>query len=223
MKNLRNALLLKQLIQLKQMGYRYTSVTPYTEEEHALSLPNTLESLKKQAMECHLCELSKSRHKVVFGEGNAQADIMFIGEGPGASEDSSGKPFVGRSGELLTKMIENVLHISRNDVYITNILKCRPPNNATPTPVQAHTCQPYLMKQIELIKPKIIVALGSTAYHYITGDETEISKVRGTSHTQNGYTVIPTYHPSYLLRNPSAKKEVFEDLKKVKRLMQSNM
>lgn len=220
MKNLRNALLLKQLLQLKQLGYRYTSVTPYKEEEQDLSLPNTLESLKKQAMECHLCELSKSRHKVVFGEGNANADILFIGEGPGASEDSSGKPFVGRSGELLTKMIENVLHISRSDVYITNIVKCRPPNNATPTPVQAHTCQPYLMKQIELIKPKLIIALGATAYHYITGDETEISKVRGTLYRQDNYTVIPTYHPSYLLRNPSAKKEVFEDLLKVKELME---
>ena len=203
MKNLRNALLLKQLIQLKQLGYQYTSVTPYKEEEQDLRLPNTLESLKKQAIECHLCELSKSRHKVVFGEGNPHADILFVGEGPGASEDSSGKPFVGRSGELLTKMIENVLHITRNDVYITNIVKCRPPNNATPTPVQAHTCQPYLMKQIELIKPKLIITLGATAFHYITGDETEISKVRGTLYTQDGYMVIPTYHPSYLLRNPS--------------------
>ncbi|HSR74644.1 MAG TPA: uracil-DNA glycosylase [Sulfurovum sp.] len=220
MKNLKNALLLKQLYQLKQLGYRYTSVTPYKEEEQGFTLPNTLESLKKQAMECHLCELSKTRHKVVFGEGDPNADILFVGEGPGSMEDSSGKPFVGRSGELLTKMIENVLHISRNDVYITNIVKCRPPNNEIPTPTQAHTCQPYLMKQIELIKPKLIVALGATAYHYLTGDDTEISKVRGTIHQQNGYTVIPTYHPSYLLRNPSAKKEVFGDLLKVKELME---
>lgn len=219
MKNLRNALLLKQLIQLKQLGYQYTSVTPYKEEEQDFTLPNTLESLKKQAMECHLCELSKSRHKVVFGEGNPHADILFVGEGPGASEDSSGKPFVGRSGELLTKMIENVLHISRDDVYITNVVKCRPPNNATPTPVQAHTCQPYLLKQIELIQPKLIITLGATAYHYLTGDETEISKVRGTLCREDDYTLIPTYHPSYLLRNPSAKKEVFEDLLKVKELM----
>lgn len=219
MKNLRNALLLKQLIQLKQLGYKYTSVTPYKEEEQDLTLPNTLESLKKQAMECHLCELSKSRQKAVFGEGNPQADILFVGEGPGASEDSSGKPFVGRSGELLTKMIENVLQLSRDDVYITNVVKCRPPNNAMPTPVQAHTCQPYLMKQIELIKPKLIITLGATAYHYLTGDETEISKIRGTLWKENNYTVIPTYHPSYLLRNPSAKKEVFEDLLKVKALM----
>jgi len=219
MKNLRNALLLKQLYQLKQLGYRYTDITAYKEDQLDLSLPNTLESLQKQAQNCHLCELSKSRGKVVFGEGNPHADILFIGEAPGVTEDSSGKPFVGRSGELLTKMIENVLQISRSDVYITNIVKCRPPNNQVPTPSQAHTCQPYLLKQIELIKPKLIVTLGATAYHYLTGDETGITKIRGTLHKQNGYTLIPTYHPSYLLRNPSAKKEVFEDLLKVKDLM----
>ncbi|WP_415405641.1 uracil-DNA glycosylase [Sulfurovum sp. CS9] len=219
MKNLRNALLLKQLYQLKQLGYNYTNITAYKEDQLDLSLPNTLESLQKQAQNCHLCELSKSRGKVVFGEGNPHADILFIGEAPGATEDSSGKPFVGRSGELLTKMIENVLQISRSDVYVTNIVKCRPPNNQVPTPTQAHTCQPYLLKQIELIKPKLIVTLGATAYHYLTGDETCITKIRGTLHKQNGYTLIPTYHPSYLLRNPSAKKEVFEDLLKVKDLI----
>ncbi len=219
MKNLRNALLLKQLYQLKQLGYKYTSVIPYQEKELDLSLPNTLESLEKQAINCHLCELSKSRKKVVFGEGNPHADLLFIGEAPGVTEDSNGKPFTGRSGELLTKMIENVLLISRADVYISNIVKCRPPNNQVPTASQAHTCQPYLLKQIELIKPKLIITLGATAYHFLTGDETEISKVRGTLHKQNDYTLIPTYHPSYLLRNPSAKKEVFEDLLKVKELM----
>ncbi len=219
MKNLRNALLLKQLYQLKQLGYSYTNITPYKEDEPTLVLPNTFDALKKQAENCHLCQLSKSRQKVVFGEGNLEADILFVGEGPGASEDSIGKPFVGRSGELLTKMIENVLHLKREDVYITNIVKCRPPNNSTPTPTQAHTCQPYLLKQIEIIKPKLIVTLGATAYQYLTGDETSISKIRGTLHQQNEYTLIPTYHPSFLLRNPSAKKEVFEDLKKVKELM----
>jgi len=144
---------------------------------------------------------------------------MFIGEGPGATEDSMGRPFVGRSGELLTKMIENVLLIKREETYISNIVKCRPPGNRTPTPTEAHTCQPFLLKQIALIKPKIVVTLGGTAYHYMTGDETGITKIRGTLLQQEGYTLIPTYHPSFLLRNPSAKKEVFEDLKKVKSLM----
>ena len=219
MKNLKNALLLKQLYKLKQLGYSYTSVVPFKEDEPNLTLPNTLDKLQKQALECHLCELSKSRTNVVFGEGNTNADIMFVGEAPGSNEDASGKPFVGRSGELLTKMIENVLLMKRDDVYITNIVKCRPRDNAEPTPTQAHTCQPYLIKQIELIKPKLIIALGATAYHYLSGDETNISKVRGTIHQQNGYTLIPTYHPSYLLRNPSAKKEVFEDLKLIKELI----
>jgi len=219
MKNLKNALLLKQLYLLKQLGYNYTSVTAFKEDEPDLTLPNTLEKLKKQAEECHLCALSKSRHSVVFGEGNSHADILFVGEAPGATEDSSGKPFAGRSGEMLTKMIENVLHISRQDVYISNIVKCRPANNAEPSSSEAHSCLPYLLKQIELIKPKIIIALGATAYHYLSGDDSDISKVRGRMQEQNGYKLMPTYHPSYLLRNPSAKKDVLEDLKIVKGMM----
>jgi uracil-DNA glycosylase family 4 len=219
MKNLKNALLLKQLYQLKQLGYRYTSLTPFKDDEPDLTLPNTLEALRKQAMACHLCDLSKSRTHVVFGEGNPDADLMFVGEAPGATEDSMGKPFVGRSGELLTKMIENVLHLKREAVYITNIVKCRPPNNRVPTPSEAHTCQPYLLKQIKLVKPRLIVSLGATAYHYLSGDESPISKVRGTVVEQKGYKLIPTYHPSYLLRNPSAKKEVYQDLLKVETLL----
>jgi len=219
MKNLKNALLLKQLYQLKQLGHKYTSVTPYKEEEPDLSLPNTLESLKKQAMECHLCDLSKSRLKVVFGEGPVDANLMFVGDAPSNSDDSSGKAFTGRSGELLTKMIENVLGLGREDVYITNVLKCRALDTQNPSPLHAHTCHPYLLKQIDLIKPKIIVAFGETAYHYLTGDDSDIAQVRGNLHKQDGYTVIPTYHPNYLLRNPSAKKDVFDDLLKVKTLM----
>ena len=219
MKNLKNALLLKQLYQLKQLGYRYTSATSYHEEEPDFMLPNTLESLQKQAMECHLCELSKSREKVVFGEGSISANLMFVGDTPSNSDDSSGKVFTGRSGELLTKMIENVLGVTREDVYITNVLKCRAIDSQMPSPSDTHTCHPYLLKQIELIKPKIIVALGETAYHYLTGDDSDIIEVRGTLHKQDTYTVIPTYHPNYLLRNPSAKKDVFDDLKKIKELM----
>ncbi len=221
MKNLKNALLLKQLYTLKQLGFRYTSASIYKESEPDLFLPDDLEKLKAQALQCHLCELSKHRTNMVFGEGDPQADIMFIGEGPGATEDKMGRPFVGRSGELLTKMIENVLLIPREAVYIANIVKCRPPNNRIPTPSEAHTCQPFLQKQIALIDPKIIITLGGTAYHYMTGDETGITKIRGTLLQQEGYTLIPTYHPSFLLRNPSAKKEVFEDLKKVKALMEA--
>lgn len=221
MNNLRNALVLKQLYQLKQLGYSYTDVSLSSQKESNLQLPSSMEELKKQALKCHLCELSKSRKNVVFGSGNENADILFIGEGPGAAEDDRAEPFVGRSGQLLTKMIENVLLIPRNEVYIANVVKCRPPNNRIPLPTEAHTCLPYLLKQIESIKPKLIVTLGATAYHYLTGDENNISQVRGTVRKFNNYSLIPTFHPSYLLRNPSAKKEAFVDMKLIKHIMET--
>jgi len=223
MKNLHNALQLKQLYLLKQMGYRYTDVKPSDLESEPDELPSDLESLRKIVDSCHLCELSKSRHKVVFGEGNPQADLMFVGEGPGATEDSTGRPFVGRAGELLTKMIENVLHIPRSQAYIANIVKCRPPGNRVPTPTEAFTCRPYLLKQIEIVRPRIIVTLGATAYRYLTNDDTPISRVRGHLIHTESYLLIPTFHPSYLLRNPSAKKAAWEDLLNVKRLMDESI
>ncbi len=215
MKNLYNALMLKKLLSLKELGFNY--VEPIQEfKDDNISLPNDLNTLRQIVLNCHLCELSKTRRNVVFGEGNVNADIMFVGEGPGASEDAQGRPFVGRAGELLTKMIENVLHIPRSQVYIANIVKCRPPKNRTPLPKEALTCRPYLFKQIELIKPRLIVALGSTAYRYLTDDTTPISRVRGHIIQKENYKIIPTYHPSYLLRNPSAKKEAYADMLKVK-------
>ncbi len=215
MKNLYNALMLKKLLSLKELGFNY--VEPVQEfKDDNISLPNDLNSLYQIVLNCHLCELSKTRQNVVFGEGNVNADIMFVGEGPGASEDAQGRPFVGRAGELLTKMIENVLYIPRSQVYIANIVKCRPPQNRTPLPKEALTCRPYLFKQIELIKPRLIVALGSTAYRYLTDDTTPISRVRGHIIQKENYKIIPTYHPSYLLRNPSAKKEAYADMLKVK-------
>jgi len=221
MKNLKNALLLKQLYQLKQLGYNYTSVNIFKEEEPDLTLPNTLESLEKQAKECHLCELSKSRNKVVFGEGSLNANVMIVGDAPSNSDDSAGKVFTGRSGDLLTKMLENVLGLTRQEVYITNVLKCRALDTQSPSPTFAHTCHPYLLKQIELIQPKIIIAFDELAYQYLTGDDSTLAEVRGTVHEKEGYKVVPTYHPNYLLRNPSAKKEVFEDLKKVKSVLET--
>jgi len=219
MKNLKNALLLKQLYTQKELGFCYTSVIPFGDESIDIVLPNDMELLYKQTLTCHLCPLSKTRTHVVFGEGNPNAKLMFVGEGPGANEDIQGKPFVGKSGELLSKMIENVLELKREDVYIANIVKCRPPNNRTPHEEEAHTCLPYLQKQIELIKPSIVVTLGATAYKYLTNDNTPITKIRGVLSNQKNYKLIPTYHPSYLLRNPSAKKEVFEDLKLIKSIM----
>ncbi len=218
MKRLYSALMLKQLYKMKELGFNYTSMS-LPNLDDSFELPNSLEELKKIVSNCHLCELSKTRTKVVFGEGNPQAKLMFIGEGPGATEDSTGRPFVGRAGELLTKMIENVLNIKREDIYIANIVKCRPPNNRVPTPAEAMSCLPYLQKQIEIITPKLIVTLGSTAYRYLLNDTTSISRVRGTVIQKDSFKVIPTFHPSYLLRNPSAKRLAYEDMLKVKSLL----
>jgi DNA polymerase len=221
MNRLYNALQLKRLYQLKQLGVQYV---PLVEKRASTrrSLPHDLKTLEQIVSTCQLCTLSKTRTKTVFGEGNPNAELMFVGEGPGAQEDISGRPFVGRAGELLTKMIENAIEIPRSEVYIANIVKCRPPNNRVPTPEEAGTCLPYLQKQIELTDPRIIVALGATAYRYLTGDKTGISKVRGETIEMGGFKLVPTYHPSYLLRNPSAKKEVYQDLLKIKRLLCEN-
>ncbi|KIM03538.1 MAG: DNA polymerase [Sulfurovum sp. AS07-7] len=208
---------IKQLLILKSLGYKYYNPN-LLEQQNRLDLPENIDDLKNEVLKCHLCHLSKTRTNVVFGEGNIGAKIMFVGEAPGETEDNSGRPFVGRSGELLTSMIENVLLLKREDVYITNIVKCRPPKNADPASEEANTCLPFLKKQIEIIKPKIIVTLGSVALKYLTTNELQISKVRGTIIKQGDLTIIPTFHPSYLLRNPSAKKEAFEDLKSIKKL-----
>ncbi len=219
MKNLHNALQLKQLLLFRQFGYCYTDIVPSELEEESIELPDHIETLKKLVLECHLCELSKHRQKVVFGEGNPKANLLFVGEGPGATEESTGRPFVGRAGEVLTNMIENVLQLPRSEVYISNIVKCRPPNNRVPTESEALTCRPYLQRQIALIKPRIIVTLGATAYRYLTNDDSPIGRVRGSTIEGDGYKIIPTFHPSYLLRNPSAKKEALSDLLKVKALL----
>ncbi len=210
---------LKNLYLLKWLGYEYIDPISFNSTENEISLPSDLTKLRELVLQCHLCSLSKTRKNVVFGEGDKNAELMFVGEGPGATEDETGRPFVGRAGQLLTKMIENVLEISRESVYIANIVKCRPPNNRVPTEEEAQTCIPYLKKQIELVNPRILVALGSTSYRYLTGDTTPISKIRGEIVKYQNRLLIPTYHPSFLLRNPSKKKEVYMDLLKIKRVL----
>ena len=220
MKNLYNALLLKQLYQLKVLGYKYTDTKPFSyEEQNALELPNSIEALKKQALNCHLCSLSKSRKHVVFGRGSKEAQIMFIGDRPLDLEDETGKPFLGRSGEMLKAMIEKVLKTSEEKVYLTNLLKCKPSAVEELHETAFHTCKAYLFKEIELVKPTIIITLGEKAYHYLTNDTTPLQEIRGTVLQKENYTIVPTYHPNFLLRNPSLKKEVFLDLKTVKELL----
>ncbi len=214
--------LLHKLYQQRFLGYEFIDIEEVNEPNEIDDIHNisSLENLKKIVSSCHLCQLSKTRKNIVFGEGNPKATLMFVGEAPGAMEDEQGRPFVGRAGQLLTKIINNVLQLKREEVYIANIVKCRPPNNATPSLEIATTCKPYVLKQIELIKPKIIVALGSVAYKYLTNDlNAKITKVRGSILDFKGIKLIPTYHPSYLLRNPSAKKDVFIDMKIVKALL----
>jgi DNA polymerase len=217
MKNLHNSLLLKRLYQLKEIGYKYTNEKPYShKEKNLLELPNTLSELKKQAQKCHLCSLSKGRNKVVFGEGNKKAEVMFIGDIPLEIEDNEGKPFLGRGGEMLTAMIEKVLDIPRQNIYLTNLLKCHPHANQEIHKSEYHTCKAYLFKEIELVNPKIIITLGEKAYHYLTNDFTALKEIRGTVIQKKRHIIIPTYHPNFLLKNPSLKKEVFKDLKKVR-------
>ncbi len=214
---------LRELYRLRAFGETYVDEPEAvkTKDIDTLSeLPDNLEALKKITESCHLCPLARTRRHVVFGEGSPHAKIMFVGEGPGEMEDNTGRPFVGRAGQLLTKIIENVLERRREEVYIANIVKCRPPANRVPTPEEANLCKPYLLRQIEIVDPAIIVTLGATAYKYLTEDmQTPISRVRGEVITFGKRRLIPTFHPSYLLRNPSAKKEVFQDMLKVKAML----
>ena len=220
MKNLHNALLLKQLYQLKELGFKYTDAKPFSyEEQNPLELPHSLNALKEQALNCHLCSLSKSRNNVVFGKGLDNAKIMFIGDMPLEAEDKKGEAFLGLGGEMLTAMIEKVLQISRDDVYITNLLKCHPLTSQEVHETAFHTCKAYLFKEIELVQPKVVVTLGEKAYHYLTKDTTKLKEIRGTLLKESNYVIIPTYHPNFLLKNPSFKKEVFLDLKKAKELL----
>jgi uracil-DNA glycosylase len=180
---------------------------------------NELERIRRAALGCTACRLSKTRKNVVIGEGNPDAAVMFIGEAPGAVEDETGRPFVGPAGSLLTDIIEKGMGLKRHDVYIANILKCRPPNNRDPQPEEVAVCIGFLHAQIHAVKPQIIVALGRIAAHTLLNDTTPISKLRGKLKDYQGIPMMPTYHPSYLLQNPSKKRETWEDIKKVMKVL----
>jgi uracil-DNA glycosylase len=175
----------------------------------------SLEEVRAVLGECTRCRLSQGRTQIVFGDGNAQAKLLFVGEGPGEQEDLRGIPFCGRAGELLTSMIEKGLGISRSEVYICNIVKCRPPNNRTPQPDEVAACRPFLDGQIEAIGPRVIVALGKPAASLLLGRDIAITKIRGTWHEYRGIPVMPTFHPAFVLRQytPENRRLVWEDLK----------
>jgi DNA polymerase len=175
---------------------------------------NSLEALREFIGPCSRCKLCEARKNVVFGVGDPKAELMFVGEGPGADEDEQGIPFVGRAGKLLTDMIA-AMKMTRDEVYIANIVKCRPPGNRNPEPDEIATCIPFLLKQISLVRPKVVVCLGKIASQALLNSQIPITKLRGRFQDMNGTAVMPTYHPAFLLRNPPMKKFVWEDLQQV--------
>lgn len=194
--------------------YRAAPNNSKTGPEPAETEWETLGSVEKSVSGCDLCDLSKTRTNTVFGDGRDNAGLMFVGEAPGRDEDIQGKPFVGRAGKLLTDIIE-AMGLKREDIYIANILKCRPPANRNPLPEEIEKCSGYLRRQIQLINPGVICTLGKFASQTLLNTETPISKLRGKFHDYHGLKLMPTYHPAYLLRNPSSKKEVWQDMKAI--------
>ena len=176
------------------------------------------ETLQQQCMHCRACGLCESRTHVVFGVGDPHAEVLFVGEAPGEREDALGEPFVGRAGQLLTKMIASI-GMTREEVFIANIVKCRPPQNRAPLPDEAAACMPYLRCQVGMIKPKIIVLLGATAARYILGDHIRITRDRGIWVEKKGVFFLPTYHPAALLRDESKKRDAWHDLQAAQQKM----
>lgn len=178
----------------------------------------SLETIRADLGDCQRCKLCGGRTHIVFGSGNPDARLMFIGEGPGYDEDQRGEPFVGAAGQLLTRIIQ-AIKMSRKEVYICNIVKCRPPGNRNPEPDEIQTCLPFLERQIAAVKPEFICALGACAAHTLLKTDTPISRLRGRFHDFEGIKLLPTYHPAYLLRNPDKKRDVWNDMKMLMREM----
>lgn len=192
-------------------------------EGSAFTGTENLEAIRSDLGECTRCKLSGlGRQQIVFGVGNPSAELMFVGEAPGRDEDTQGIPFVGRAGQLLTKIIESIGQ-SRESVYIANVIKCRPPQNRNPEEDEVETCEPFLFRQIDVIRPKVIVALGAFAAKTLLRNDTPISKLRGREYEYRGATLIPTFHPAYLLRNSKGKREVWEDMKRVRGLLERGL
>jgi len=187
----------------------------FVNKKDHLSSTDKQESLRQifeEMADCQRCPLGKTRKNLVFGEGNVEADLVFVGEAPGADEDEQGLPFVGRAGQLLTDIIVKGMKLDRKNVYICNILKCRPPGNRNPRPEEIALCEPFLKRQLKVISPKVICALGTFAAKTLLKTDIPISALRGRFHWYEGIPLMPTYHPAYLLRNPASKKQVWEDV-----------
>ena len=198
----------------------FGEITPQDE----LSLPRpgeTFDDIRQDIGDCLRCPLAEGRTKVVHSEGNREARLMFVGEAPGADEDASGRPFVGRAGQLLNKIIE-AIGLKREDVFIGNVNRCRPPQNRAPTPKEAATCKPFLLREIAILKPEVIVVMGNTAMKNLLDTKEGITKLRGNFLDYKGIKVMPTFHPAYLLRDPSKKRETWEDMKMVREYLSAN-
>ena len=208
--------ILRQRLEIeKAFGLEEIPAAPVTAEKDSAGA-RFLAELEAEFKNCMRCPLSGTRTQVVFGAGNPRARLMFIGEAPGYDEDRQGLPFVGAAGQLLTKIIE-AMRLKREDVYIANCLKCRPPGNRNPLPLEITSCHPILSRQIEIIGPEVICALGKFAAQTLLGTEEPISRLRGRFHDFRGIKLMPTFHPAYLLRNPADKKLVWEDVQKIMR------
>ena len=211
---------LKHLNYLKSFGYDYHEPLDFFSNNiKNVKLPNDINDLSLSVSHCYLCELSKCRKNVLFGYGNPNSEIMFIGDEPSNSEDEIGLHYVGKSGELLVKMIENVLNITKEEVYYTTLVKCKSTNGLNNSNIE--TCHDYLLKQIELIKPKLIVTLGEKTYSYLLKNSDNFSQMRGKELVFNGISLIATFSPTFLLRNPSFKKDAYYDMLKIKNYMES--
>ena len=204
----------------KSLGIEHTEARWPEPAGAAPRVRPTLDQVRAELGECTRCKLHPTRHTIVFGVGSPSARLVFVGEAPGADEDAQGEPFVGRAGQLLTKIIE-AMGLRREDVYICNIIKCRPPNNRTPEADEILACQPFLLRQLQAIEPKFICALGGPASQTLLQTKEPISRLRGRFHDYHGIPLLPTFHPAFLLRNPAEKKTVWEDMKLLLRHMQA--
>ncbi len=187
---------------------------PHLSYAAASATAETLDEIRAEMERCHSCPLAATRTNLVFGVGNPQARLVFVGEAPGRDEDLQGEPFVGEAGQLLSKIIQ-AMGLTRQDVYICNVLKCRPPHNRNPLPAEIESCIPYLLRQLDTIKPAVIVALGTFAAQTLLDTKEPISRLRGRFHDYRGTPLMPTFHPAFLLRNPAMKKEVWADMQQV--------